>query len=52
MCEGNAEVNGKIVGSKTLRSLELVGADGIRRTISEVVSDEGKAVVVFLRHMG
>ncbi|KAK3240675.1 hypothetical protein CYMTET_49497 [Cymbomonas tetramitiformis] len=45
VCEGSAEVNGKIVGSKTLRSLELLGADGNRRTISEVVGDEEKAVV-------
>eukprot|EP00854_Cymbomonas_tetramitiformis_P005481 gene5481-6644_t len=42
VCEGSAEVNGKIVGSKTLRSLELLGADGNRRTISEWAEQQEK----------
>jgi hypothetical protein len=51
--DGGASVtiNGTEVTSTLLRSLELTGADGQRTSVAEVVGDEDKGVVVFLRHL-
>jgi len=40
------------VTGATLRATELVDASGVRKTIGSVVGEEGKAVVIFLRHLG
>ena len=40
------------VSGATLRSTELVNARGTRETIGNVIGADGKAVVVFLRHLG
>jgi len=40
------------VTGATLRATELVDAPGARATIGSMVGEEGKAVIVFLRHLG
>ena len=40
------------VSGATLRATELVDARGARASVGSVIGDEGKAVVVFLRHLG
>lgn len=45
-------VNEKLVTSKALREVEVVGASGDRQQLLSVISEEKPAVVVFLRHLG
>lgn len=45
-------VNGVDVSGSSLRSTELVNTRGERVSVSSLIGDEGKAVVVFLRHLG
>ena len=55
-CEPTASkgvsMNGISVTGDTLRATELVDALGARKTIGSVIGEEGKAVVIFLRHLG
>ena len=45
-------MNGVRVTGRTLRSTELVDSNGVRQSVGSVIGNEGKAVVVFLRHLG
>ena len=45
-------VNDIEVKPSTIRNLELQGASANSVRIGDVVGDEGKALVVFLRHLG
>ena len=40
------------VTGRTLRSMVLANADGNREPVRSAIGDEGKAVVIFLRHLG
>ena len=40
------------VTGATLRATELADAAGTPKTIGSVVGEDGKAVVIFLRHLG
>ena len=44
---GDVAVNGA-----KLRNLVLADATGARKTTSELIGEDGKAVVIFLRHLG
>lgn len=50
--DGSAEINGVSVDGALLRSLELTDPYGARKQVSDLVGTEGKAVVVYLRHLG
>ena len=50
--DGTAVVNGVSVTGGSLRSTTLVDRSGQPTPISSVIGSEGKAVVVFLRHLG
>ena len=50
--EGTVMVNDVLVSGATLRATELADVTGARATVSSVLGTEGKAVVVFLRHLG
>jgi len=50
--EGVANVNGTRVTGTSIREMSLVDMFGARRVVSEVSGEDGKAVVVFLRHLG
>lgn len=49
---GSILMNGVRVSGATLRATELADVSGARRTVGSVIGAEGKAVVVFLRHLG
>mmetsp|Transcript_27908 Transcript_27908/g.38590 ORF Transcript_27908/g.38590 Transcript_27908/m.38590 type:complete len:123 (+) Transcript_27908:37-405(+) len=49
---GSADVNGTRVTGATLRAMTLTDVGGSKKALSEVVGEDGKAVVVFLRHLG
>jgi len=40
------------VTGSTLRSMDLADASGARVRVDSLIGTEGKAVVVFLRHLG
>ena len=40
------------VTGRTLRSMVLANADGNREPVCSAIGDEGKAAVIFLRHLG
>jgi len=40
------------VDGALLRGLELTDAFGARKRVADVIGAEGKAVVVYLRHLG
>jgi len=50
--EGGVLMNDVRVTGRTLRSTVLADANGSRSSVGEVIGDEGKAVVIFLRHLG
>lgn len=45
-------VNDVRVTGRKLRSMVLANADGNREPVCSAIGDEGKAVVIFLRHLG
>lgn len=47
-----AEINGVFVTAGKLRALMLTDANGTKRPVTDVIGADGKAVVVFLRHLG
>lgn len=49
---GAADINGVEVDGALLRGLELTDAFGARKRVADVIGAEGKAVVVYLRHLG
>ena len=49
---GGVLMNDVRVTGRTLRNTLLADANGGRSSVGEVIGDEGKAVVVFLRHLG
>ena len=49
---GGVLMNDVRVTGRTLRNTLLADANGSRSSVGEVIGDEGKAVVVFLRHLG
>jgi len=54
-CEGEAgtaSVNGVDVSADLIRGLALTDAEGNTKMVSDVIGTDGKAVVVFLRHLG
>jgi len=48
----SANMNGVDVSGSSLRSTVLADSSGRRVPVSSLIGDEGKAVVVFLRHLG
>ena len=40
------------VNGAKLRNLVLADATGARKATSELIGEDGKAVVIFLRHLG
>lgn len=52
-CEdGSVQINGQLVTPKALREVEVLNSRGESKQLLNVVGDEGKSVVVFLRHLG
>ena len=54
-CEGGGQtvmINDTTVDATLLRSLKVTTADGGQLPLSQVTGETGKAVVVFLRHLG
>jgi len=49
---GGVVVAGKAVTGDSLRGMELVDQRGNRATAGELIGTDGKAVVLFLRHLG
>ena len=49
---GGVVVAGRSVTGQSLRDMSLVDASGRRTRAGDLIGDEGKAVVVFLRHLG
>ena len=49
---GGVLMNDVRVTGRTLRNTLLADVNGGRSSVGEVIGDEGKAVVVFLRHLG
>ena len=49
---GGVLMNDVRVTGRTLRSTVLADVNGGRSSVGDVIGDEGKAVVVFLRHLG
>jgi len=49
---GGVLMNDVRVTGSTLRSTVLADVNGGRSSVGSVIGDEGKAVVVFLRHLG
>merc|ERR1719502_2231118 len=49
---GSIMMNDVLVTATTLRSMQLADASGARATISSVIGEDGRAVVIFLRHLG
>jgi len=49
---GVATMNGVGVTGASLRAVSMVDADGARKTVGDVVGTDGKALVLFLRHLG
>jgi len=50
--DGSVQMNGVAVSGSSLRSTVLADTSGARVPVSSLIGDEGKAVVVFLRHLG
>ena len=50
--DGSIMLNGVSVSGSTLRDMELATASGTRARASSLIGEDGKAVVVFLRHLG
>ena len=48
--DGSVLVSGKEVTSKSLREVEVIGCDGVKKPLMSTIT--GKSVVVFLRHLG
>jgi hypothetical protein len=51
-CSGGVYVNDIFVSGKSLRSMTLHDAQGDMVRAGDLVGDDGKAVVIFLRHLG
>jgi len=49
---GSVVMNGVDVSGGSIRSTMLLTKDGDRVSVGSVIGEEGKAVVVFLRHLG
>jgi hypothetical protein len=49
---GSVQMNGVAVSGSTLRSTVLADVNGVRTPVSQLIGEDGKAVVVFLRHLG
>lgn len=49
---GGVMVAGRSVTAKSLRDMSLVDAEGRRVSAGDLIGREGKAVVIFLRHLG
>ena len=49
---GGVLMNDVRVTGRTLRNTVLADVNGGRSSVGEVIGDEGKAVVIFLRHLG
>jgi len=49
---GFADINGTKVSGALLRGLSLSNAAGETKVLSDVIGSEGKAVIVYLRHLG
>lgn len=47
-----ATINGTVVNAQRLRAVQLLGVEGKTATLGDLVGPSGKAVVVFLRHLG
>ena len=50
--DGSVQMNGIAVSGATLRSTVLADVNGARTPVSDIIGENGKAVVVFLRHLG
>ena len=50
--EGGVLMNDVPISGTTLRTMELADANGGRARASDLIGEDGKAVVVFLRHLG
>ena len=50
--DGSVQMNGVAVSGSTLRGTVLADVNGARTSVSGVIGEDGKAVVVFLRHLG
>lgn len=52
-CEdGSVQINGQLVTPKALREVEVLNSRGESKQLLDVVGDDSKSVVVFLRHLG
>ena len=49
---GSVQMNGVAVSGSTLRSTVLADVNGVRTPVSQLIGEDGKAVVIFLRHLG
>ena len=49
---GSIMMNGVRVSGATLRATELADVSGARRSVGSMIGEDGKAIVVFLRHLG
>ena len=49
---GTATMNGVGVTGASLRAVSMVDVDGTSKTVGDAVGYDGKAVVLFLRHLG
>ena len=45
-------VAGRSVTAQSLRDMSLVDAEGRKVSAGDLIGQEGKAVVIFLRHLG
>jgi len=50
--EGGVLMNNVPISGTTLRSMTLADARGDRVSTSTLIGEDGKAVVIFLRHLG
>lgn len=50
--QGSVLVNDVRVSGRSLRATELADANGKRVRVSDLVGEDGKSVVIFLRHLG
>jgi hypothetical protein len=51
-CNGGVYVNDIFVSGNSLRSMTLQNAQGDMVRAGDILGDDGKAVVIFLRHLG
>ena len=49
---GGVMVAGRSVTAQSLRDMSLVDAEGRKVSAGDLIGQEGKAVVIFLRHLG